>query len=58
MSRYDRHLRHTRHARRALRLGALVLLLASVLLPDHLLAVLTLALSLLSEKAQRYLRLL
>ncbi|MGB8966828.1 MAG: hypothetical protein WCB99_14425 [Candidatus Cybelea sp.] len=47
-----------RRFRSALRLGGVVLLVLSAILPDHAVAVLTLGLSLLSQRAQRYLRLM
>lgn len=51
------HLRKARRIKAALRLSGVVLLLASVLLPDHIVAVITLGLSLLSERVTKYLRL-
>ena len=41
----------------ALRLSGLVLIAVSYLLPDHVIAVLAIAISLLSSRVQRYLRL-
>lgn len=49
MSKFHKH-------RKVVRYAALLALALSFLLPDHVLTVLTVALSLLSEKAQRYLR--
>ena len=51
-------LRKARAIRRALRLSGFVLLVLSVILPDHFVAVLTMAMSLLSERVTRYLRLI
>jgi hypothetical protein len=51
-------LRKARRVRRALRLSGVVLLLLSVVLPDHFVAVITMAMSLLSERVTKYLRLI
>ena len=55
---HRKYLRKARRVRAALRLSGVVLLLLSVLLPDHAVAVLTLGLSLLSERVTKYLRLI
>lgn len=55
---YARHLRKARRVRAALRLSAFVLLILSAVLPDHIVAVITLAMSMLSQRITRYLRLL
>lgn len=55
---YRKHVRKARRFRAALRLSAVVLLLVSALLPDHVVAVITLGLSLLSERVTKYLRLI
>lgn len=54
---HRKHRKQIRRFRSALRLSGVVLLVLSVVLPDHIVTVITLALSLLSQRAQRYLRL-
>lgn len=55
---HRKDLRRARRVRRALRLSGVVLLVLSVVLPDHFVAVLTMAMSLLSERVTKYLRLI
>ena len=55
---YRKHVRKARRFRAALRVSAFVLLVLSVVLPDHVVGIITLGLSLLSERVTKYLRLI